>query len=85
MSCLPPPKNHRARRGKRLGSIEEIAAALADNLPAPKPYGKSRRRRRKKKRGAQAAKPEQGAARDGKPPEQTARAAAASAETAPAS
>ena len=73
------------RARERLGSIAEVAAALADNLPAPKPHGKSRRRRRKKKRGAQAAQPEQGAAKDGKPPEATARAAAASADTAPAS
>jgi ribonuclease E len=73
------------RARERLGSIEEIAAGLADNLPAPKPHGKSRRRRRKKKRGAQAAKPERGAAKEGKPPEETARAAAASAETAPTS
>ena len=49
------------RARERLGSIEEIAAALADNLPAPKPHGKSRRRRRKKKRVVQAAKPEQSA------------------------
>jgi ribonuclease E len=36
---------------ERIGSLEEIANALADNLPAPKqPSGKSRRRRRKKKR-----------------------------------
>jgi superfamily II DNA or RNA helicase len=34
----------------RIGSINEIANALADNLPAPKQHsGKSRRRRRKKK------------------------------------
>ena len=49
------------RARERLGSIEEVAAALADNLPAPKPHGKSRRRRRKKKRVVQAAKPEQSA------------------------
>ena len=73
------------RARERLGSIEEIAAGLADNLPAPKPHGKSRRRRRKKKRGPNAAQPERGAAKDGKPPDATARAAAASAETAPAS
>jgi ribonuclease E len=37
---------------ERLGSIDEIANALADNLPAAKqPTGKSRRRRRRKKRG----------------------------------
>ncbi len=38
------------RARDRLGSIEEVANALADNLPAPKqPSGKARRRRRKKK------------------------------------
>ncbi len=41
---------------ERIGSLEEIANALADNLPAPKqPSGKSRRRRRKKKRKTDAA------------------------------
>jgi ribonuclease E len=41
----------------RLGTIAEVAEALADNLPAPKaPAGKSRRRRRRKRRdGAEAA------------------------------
>ena len=35
----------------RIGTIEEVAQALADNLPAPKnPAGKARRRRRRKKR-----------------------------------
>jgi hypothetical protein len=34
---------------ERLGSIEEMAAALADDLPAPKLQSKSRRRRKKKK------------------------------------
>jgi hypothetical protein len=39
---------------ERVGSFQEIAAALADNLPAPKqPSSKSRRRRRKKKRKAE--------------------------------
>jgi superfamily II DNA or RNA helicase len=38
------------RARDRLGSIEDVANALADNLPAPKqPSGKARRRRRKKK------------------------------------
>jgi ribonuclease E len=42
---------------ERLGSIEEVANALAENLPAIKqPSGKSRRRRRRKKRAAEAAK-----------------------------
>jgi ribonuclease E len=40
----------------RVGSLSEVATALADNLPAPKqPSGKSRRRRRKKKRKAEQA------------------------------
>ena len=35
----------------RIGTVPEVANALADNLPAPKqPSSKSRRRRRKKKR-----------------------------------
>jgi hypothetical protein len=39
----------------RLGTIEEVAGALADNLPAPKATpGKSRRRRRRKKPAGQA-------------------------------
>ncbi|MGH3027333.1 MAG: DEAD/DEAH box helicase [Gaiellaceae bacterium] len=38
---------------ERVGSLHDVATALADNLPAPKqPSGKSRRRRRKKKRKA---------------------------------
>ncbi len=66
------------RARERIGTINEIANALADNLPAPKQHsGKSRRRRRKKKskaqqgqQAAQAGKPEkapvaEGAASDG--------------------
>src|SRR6201989_5374 len=34
---------------ERLGTIQEVANALADNLPAPKAPGRSRRRRRKRK------------------------------------
>src|SRR3954469_3960861 len=34
---------------ERLGTIDEMAAALADDLPAPKLQSKSRRRRKKKK------------------------------------
>ena len=52
---------------ERLGAIEEVANALADNLPQAKaPSGKSRRRRRRKKRQAEAAK---AAAKNGKPDE----------------
>jgi hypothetical protein len=57
------------RAREELGSIPELANALADNLPAPKaPVRKSRRRRKKRKAGAAAqaapdgAVPEQGAA-----------------------
>jgi ribonuclease E len=43
------------RAREELGSIQELANALADNLPAPKaPTRKSRRRRKKKKGGAPA-------------------------------
>ncbi|MEX2103384.1 MAG: helicase-related protein, partial [Gaiellaceae bacterium] len=75
------------RARERLGSIEEIAAALADNLPAPKPHGKSRRRRRKKKRAVQAAQaqPATAASTDGKPALPPAQAAKSTAETAPTS
>jgi ribonuclease E len=45
------------RMRERLGSIEDVANALADNLPAPKPHsGKSRRRRRKRKKAADVAR-----------------------------
>ena len=40
---------------ERLGTIQEVANALADNLPAPKaPSGRSRRRRRKRKKKGRA-------------------------------
>jgi superfamily II DNA or RNA helicase len=55
----------------RVGTLEEVANALADNLPAPKqPSGKSRRRRRKKRRKAEEAKAQAQAkaqGKDGKP------------------
>ena len=57
------------RAREELGTIEEIANALADNLPAPKLTArKSRRRRRKKKGQPQAAVDVAG---DGSPPEAT--------------
>jgi superfamily II DNA or RNA helicase len=40
---------------ERLGTIQEVANALADNLPAPKAPGRSRRRRRKRKKKGQQA------------------------------
>jgi ribonuclease E len=65
---------------ERLGSIQEVANALADNLPAPKATsGRSRRRRRKRKKKGQAhaqQNPQKNAQNSGPPkPEQ---------ETAPA-
>jgi hypothetical protein len=43
---------------ERLGSAQEVANALADNLPAPKAHpGRSRRRRRRKKTGQPAQQP----------------------------
>jgi ribonuclease E len=52
---------------ERIGSLQEVANGLADNLPAPKqPSGKSRRRRRKKRRkGTETRAPSQ----NGKPDE----------------
>ena len=56
---------------ERLGSITDVANALADNLPAPKQHSsKSRRRRRKKKQRdqqAQNGKQGQGSEQGGKP------------------
>jgi ribonuclease E len=56
------------RARERLGSISEIADALAENLPAPKqPSGKSRRRRRKKKARGGEARAEEQVRRDQQP------------------
>ena len=65
---------------ERIGSIHEVANALADNLPAPKqPSSKSRRRRRKKRRKGEEAqgrgqsangRPNDGKGRPAKPVEQ---------------
>jgi hypothetical protein len=58
------------RARERLGSLPEVADALAGNLPAPKQQpGKSRRRRRRKKRPAEqaAAQTNGSSAADGKP------------------
>ncbi len=59
---------------ERIGTVQEVANALADNLPAPKqPSSKSRRRRRKKKRKAEEAQTQTRRGREspnGKPDEQ---------------
>ena len=59
---------------ERIGSLQEVANALADNLPAPKqPSSKSRRRRRKKKRKAGEAQAQAGKqSPNGKPDERPA-------------
>jgi ribonuclease E len=55
------------RARERLGTITEVADALAENLPAPKAPSKSRRRRRRKRRNGEAAEPVEvgAAAQDG--------------------
>jgi ribonuclease E len=72
---------------ERIGTVQEVANALADNLPAPKqPSSKSRRRRRKKKRkteDAQARKQQQRQqSPNGQPGEQTREPVAAAADQA---
>jgi ribonuclease E len=68
---------------ERLGTLPEVAAALAENLPQPKlTSGRSRRRkRRKRKRGGQAQPPTGAAADDGKAPAAVSEAEPATAET----
>ena len=53
---------------EELGSVEEVAAALAENLPQPKLQSRSRRRRRRKKRGKGQAE-KQAQAKNGDQPE----------------
>ena len=54
---------------EQLGTLQGVAHALADNLPAPKqPSGRSRRRRRRRKKKAQAAVKQQ-EAQNGQPQE----------------
>jgi len=52
---------------EELGSVEEVAAALAENLPQPKLQSRSRRRRRRKKKGKKQQQ-EQVAAQNGDQP-----------------
>ena len=63
LRCLPPPRGtRRAPRScleaarERLGTIQEVAGWIAENLPQPKtgPSRARRRRRRKKKTGTEA-------------------------------
>jgi hypothetical protein len=56
---------------ERLGTIQEVANALADNLPAPKAGGgRSRRRRRKRKKKSQTQAAANVKSQDGAKPEQ---------------
>ena len=58
---------------EQLGTIQEVAHALADNLPAPKAAaGRSRRRRRKRKKKGQAEGQNQNQNRNRKQPPRTA-------------
>jgi ribonuclease E len=52
---------------EELGSVEEVAAALAENLPQPKLQSRSRRRRRRRKKKGKAQ--EQAATQNGAQPE----------------
>jgi hypothetical protein len=52
---------------EELGTIDEVAAALAENLPQPKLQSRSRRRRRRRKKGRKAQ--EQAAQQNGAQPE----------------
>jgi hypothetical protein len=73
------------RARERIGTINEIANALADNLPAPKQHsGKSRRRRRKKKSKAQQSQQAVQAGKPGKAPVAEAAASEGQPEPAPA-
>jgi hypothetical protein len=61
----PRANNFLDRAREELGSINEIASALAENLPAPKPPTRKSRRRRKKRRGAASPSPQAGEAAAG--------------------
>jgi len=65
----PRANHHLEAAREELGTIGEVANALADDLPAPKAHpGRRRRRRRKKKPGAPAQTPQGGAEQNGGQP-----------------
>jgi ribonuclease E len=71
---------------EELGSVEEVAAALAENLPQPKLQSRSRRRRRRKKKGrGQQQQQENQAAQNGGQPAPEAKSASEPAPAAEAS
>jgi ribonuclease E len=58
---------------EKLATLQEVAHALADNLPPPKqPSGRSRRRRRRRKKKAQTAQQPNGAQPNGQQPQASA-------------
>jgi hypothetical protein len=54
---------------ERLGTVQEVALALAENLPAPKQGGGRTRRRRRRRRKGGGARPEASASKSEKPAE----------------
>jgi ribonuclease E len=54
---------------EELGTVEEVAAALAENLPQPKLQSRSRRRRRRRRKGKGGQQKDQAAAQNGAQPE----------------
>jgi ribonuclease E len=58
----PRANHHLEAARENLGTISEVATALADDLPAPKTYPGRRRRRRRRKKPAAAAQAVQGGA-----------------------
>jgi ribonuclease E len=50
---------------EELGTVEEVAAALAENLPQPKLQSRSRRRRRRRRKGGKGQPKDQAAAQNG--------------------
>lgn len=64
----PRANAHLENAREELGSIQEVANALADDLPAPKAHPGRRRRRRRKKKPAGAAGAAPNAEQNGKPP-----------------
>jgi ribonuclease E len=65
---------------EELGTVEEVAAALAENLPQPKLQSRSRRRRRRRRKGKGGQQKDQAAAQNGAQPESAPAPEAAAAE-----
>jgi ribonuclease E len=65
---------------EELGTVEEVAAALAENLPQPKLQSRSRRRRRRRRKGKGQQQKDQARAQNGAEPESAPAPEAAAAE-----